>query len=175
MKFSIFSIWMLQLSRAPFLPGFFLILLLVLALSAVSAQGFYDNHEYSYREIILKPNSDNPHEKKRISRLAARLYRQLKANPASFARVARAQFENVSPYRALGGLRRHRSIYNIARTNIHLARVIRKLRPGQVSKPLSDKKGGYYIVKLEKKQLSDKPSAPTNMTEEQLRLLFADD
>lgn len=104
--------------------------------------------ELLFREIVF-PVAPTIAAEREIDRRARQVHSQVSANPASFGDVARSLPENVSPFKAGGGIRLWIPIDELAREDRILAGVLYNLSRGAVSPVFRDSTNRYRIVLLE--------------------------
>lgn len=107
--------------------------------------------ELLFREIVF-PAAASISAEREIEALARRVHGQVAANPAGFGEAARALPENVSSYRAGGGLRMWTPIDEVAREDRILAGILYNMPQGSVSPVFRDASNRYRIVRLEGKR-----------------------
>lgn len=107
--------------------------------------------ELLFREIVF-PKAPTIAAERKINNRAHQVHARVSANPASFAEVARSLPENVSPFKAGGGIRLWVPIDELAREDRILAGMLYRLQPGTVSPVFRDGSNRYRIVLLEGKR-----------------------
>jgi putative peptidyl-prolyl cis-trans isomerase len=107
--------------------------------------------ELLFREIVF-PEAPTIAAEREIDKRARQVHAQVLANPASFGDVARSLPENVSPFKAGGGIRLWVPIDDLAREDRVLAGILYNLSPGAVSPVFRDAANRYRIVLLEGKR-----------------------
>jgi len=107
--------------------------------------------ELLFREIVF-PAAPTIAAEREIDTRARQVHSQLVANPASFSDVARSLAENISPYKAGGGIRLWIAIDELAREDRVLAGVLYNMNPAAVSPVFRDASNRYRIVRLEGKR-----------------------
>ena len=107
--------------------------------------------ELLFREIVF-PVAPTIAAEREIDKRARQVHSQVSANPASFGDVARSLPENVSPFKAGGGIRLWIPIDDLAREDRVLAGMLYNLPQGAVSPVFRDSTNRYRIVLLEGKR-----------------------
>lgn len=107
--------------------------------------------ELLFREIVF-PTAPTIAAEREIDKRARQVHSQVAGNPASFGDVARSLPENVSPFKAGGGIRLWIPIDDLAREDRVLAGMLYNLPQGAVSPVFRDSTNRYRIVLLEGKR-----------------------
>jgi putative peptidyl-prolyl cis-trans isomerase len=107
--------------------------------------------ELLFREIVF-PVAPTIAAEREIDKRARQVHSQVSANPASFGDVARSLPENVSAFKAGGGIRLWIPIDDLAREDRVLAGMLYNLPQGAVSPVFRDSTNRYRIVLLEGKR-----------------------
>lgn len=107
--------------------------------------------ELLFREIVFPPTNSIAAERE-IEAKARQIANQVMQNPASFSDVARSLPENVSAYKAGGGIRLWIPIDELAKEDRVLAGMLYNMAPGTVSPVFRDANQRYRIVRLEGKR-----------------------
>ena len=102
--------------------------------------------EAAWREMVFRPR--NRADERRISRVANKVYRQVRRNPRKFVKIARTHPENRSRRRRYGGYYGYTPFHKIFRRSQQLAGALFQLRKGQVSPVFVDSRKRYNIVML---------------------------
>jgi len=120
-------------------------------------EDFYNKHrkdigiEVLYREIVF-PKTYTIQDEKNIYEIVKSTYNQIQGNPNSFAEIAKDLKENVSPYKAGGGIRLWTPIVDIAREDQVVAGALFQLPVGSISPIFKNQNGQYVILKIEGKR-----------------------
>ena len=120
-------------------------------------EDFYNKHrkdigiEVLYREIVF-PKTYTIKDEKNIYEIVKSTYNQIQSNPNGFAEIAKNLKENVSPYKAGGGIRLWTPIVDIAREDQAVAGALFQLPVGSISPIFKNQSGQYVILKIEGKR-----------------------
>lgn len=107
--------------------------------------------EILYREIIF-PKSNTIQEEKRIYQIASEIHQELQKAPEKFADLARNAKENISPYKAGGGIRLWTSIIDIAKEDPIIAGALFNTSINSITPIFKNQNEQYTILKVEGKR-----------------------
>ncbi|MFN3603577.1 MAG: peptidylprolyl isomerase [Leptonema sp. (in: bacteria)] len=107
--------------------------------------------EVLYREILFPPTKSIIEEKKTYQ-IASEVYLELQKNPEKFSEIASTLKENVSPYKASGGIRLWIPIIDVAKEDPILAGAIFNTSINSITPIFKNQNQQYTIIKVEGKR-----------------------